>query len=99
MDDSYDRAEDYLESEEDYIEFEYDEKWANLPRKDKIDIINDIFYNGLPSYRNSASDLLDGIEARKSYEGEKITISRFKVRGRELTYIRGSNGRFKKRVR
>lgn len=102
-DDEYDRADDYLESQDDYIYFETDKHFKDMTKQQKIQAVDRIFYanRGLFNHEEAAKALLAGIETRHNplFQGEKITIWNRKTKTGSIQMIRGSNGRFKGKVK
>jgi hypothetical protein len=95
----YSRVDDALQDIRDEIEFEYGEKYENLDATDQRQVLLDHFFKGLPSYRESAEDMREGLAYQKETGESHVSVSTVRLRGKEHRVIRGSDGRFKQWVK
>jgi len=96
----YSRVDEALEDIKDDVEFEYGEKYEDLPAQDQRQVLQDHFFRGLPQYRESAEDMRRGLKySRETGEG-KVSVDTFDLRGKSHKVIRDAKtGRFRQWVR
>lgn len=94
----YSRAEEYMESIGEQIEFEWGTPYKDLSKEEQVQAILDHFFKGIPQYYGSARSLRQGITATQTglFQGTPIKISRIR---HHIAIRDAKTGRFKKWVK
>lgn len=88
----FSEADEYLDKYEEDIETEYGMPYKELTKDEQQEAILDIFFQGIPAYRQDAEHLREGINyARQTGETEFDTV---KIRGHNHRVVRDNKGRF-----